>query len=91
MENLEPLVNLDTLNLSNNFLNKIENLSCCKKLTSLIMTHNKLEKISDIEQLLECENITCLDLSHNNIDDPEVLEVFTQMKNLVKYENGRTN
>lgn len=83
IENLEPLEILDTINLANNYITRIENLSCCSQLSSLIISHNSLEKASHLEHLVECENLSCLDLSHNRIDDPDVINVFERMKKLV--------
>jgi dynein assembly factor 1, axonemal len=74
---------LDTLNLSNNYITKLENLSCCPLLSSLIITHNCIECTSDLEHLIECKNLTSLDLSYNKITDELALDVFGKMNILV--------
>lgn len=51
-------------------------------LSSLIISHNKLESASDLEHLVECKKLSCLDLSHNNLEDPEIVSVFERMENL---------
>ena len=83
IENLEKLPILDSLNVSNNFISKIENIaSACPALSTLNISHNKLQSAADLEHLIECENLSCIDLSHNLIDDPDIVDVFIQMKNL---------
>ena len=88
IENLEPLQLLDTINLSNNYIRLIENLSSLPKLSTLNISHNKLEKASDLEHLIQCEYMSCLDLSYNSIDDPSIVDIFQQMKNLVRKKDS---
>lgn len=58
MEGLETLSELDTLNLANNLIKKIEGLEKNEKVTSLTLSHNFLQSKDDIEALLDCQNIT---------------------------------
>ncbi|KAL5235914.1 hypothetical protein ACI65C_003324 [Semiaphis heraclei] len=51
-------------------------------LNSLIMSHNKLSKASDIAHLVNCKSLSVLDLSFNHLDDPEIIDVFTNMESL---------
>ena len=82
ISHLEGVPELDTINLCNNQLRSISNLSCCSKLQTLLATHNQLESLESVTHLLDCPSIVTLDLSNNNLSDPAVLEVFKQMPNL---------
>jgi len=82
MENLEHLQQLDTLNVSNNTIYKIENISAIPKLGTLQISHNRLSTADDLKHLAECHHLSVVDVSHNRLDDPDVLEVFASMKNL---------
>jgi dynein assembly factor 1, axonemal len=77
IENLEACKLLDTLNLSHNQINKIEN--CGEEflpvLNTLNLSHNYLRSLEHFEQLKNCANLSVLDLSHNRIDDILIVKV----------------
>lgn len=80
-----------SLNLSSNFVERIEGLSACKGLNTLLISKNKLGfgGIADLEQLADT-NICSLDIQDNRISDPDVLpEVLARMPGLrVLYMKG---
>uniref|UniRef100_A0A1I8FT29 Dynein axonemal assembly factor 1 homolog n=1 Tax=Macrostomum lignano TaxID=282301 RepID=A0A1I8FT29_9PLAT len=83
IENLDSMVNLDTIDLSHNSLERIENLSNLTKLTKVILAHNKISSIEDLKGLLDCPSLTVVDLQHNKIEDAQVIdEIFVKMPNL---------
>lgn len=53
------------------------------------MSHNKLESVEDIEHLKECKTLSVVDLSHNLIDDADIVQVFSQMENVVSAYTSR--
>ena len=57
MENLEYLTNLDTLNLSNNLIKKIEGISSLDKITTLTLSHNFLQSADDVQGILDCPSL----------------------------------
>uniref|UniRef100_A0A3P8UJV4 Uncharacterized protein n=1 Tax=Cynoglossus semilaevis TaxID=244447 RepID=A0A3P8UJV4_CYNSE len=73
---------LCTLNVSNNYIQRIENISCLPDLSTLEITHNKLQTVDDIEHLSQCVAISVLDMSHNLLTDPEILGVLQAMPEL---------
>ena len=79
---LEGLENLDTLNLSNNHISKLENLSCCPNLKTFICTHNKLDSLESVAHLAECTGLQTLDLQNNELDDPAILDVIKAIQGL---------
>ena len=85
MEGFDNLVNLAVLNLADNMLTKIENLSNCSKLDNLYLARNRIGRdgLDDLTGLLDCPSITSLDIQGNKIDDPEVLpEILMKMPEL---------
>ncbi|KAJ3338998.1 Dynein assembly factor 1, axonemal [Gonapodya sp. JEL0774] len=82
MENLERLVNLDTLSLGNNLIHKIEGIGSIAGLKTLQMPNNYIRTAEDMKGLLECPSLSILDLSHNKIEDPTIIDVLVQMPNL---------
>ena len=82
ISNLEGLPELNTLNISNNLIRKLEGLACCPVLETLIVSNNKLESIESVAHLAECCRIHTLDLQNNNISDPAVADIFKQMPEL---------
>ena len=71
---------LDTLNVCNNMIERIEGLEALEHLTTLNITHNRLTDTDSLRGLLACPILRTVDLSHNKIDDEAVLEdVFYQM------------
>lgn len=41
--------------------------------------------MEDIEHLKECHSLSVVELSHNCIEDPDVVQVFSQMQNIVSH------
>jgi len=60
MENLDSLVELDTLNLSDNMVTKIKGIGHLSKLVSLYLANNKIQSKDDILALVECPSIQYL-------------------------------
>lgn len=48
---------LDTLNLSKNFIRHIENIGHLKRLTTLLLANNHLETADDIRHVLQCPTL----------------------------------
>lgn len=71
VENLDALVNLETLDLSFNRISKIENLEKLTKLKTLFFVHNKITKIEGLDTLTELEY---LELGDNRITKIENLD-----------------
>ncbi|KFP34715.1 Centriolin [Chlamydotis macqueenii] len=65
IENLEKCSKLETLNLSNNQIEKIEKLDKLMKLRELNLSCNKISKIEGIEHM---QNLQKLNLSGNEIE-----------------------
>ena len=48
IKNIEPFINLNTLYLQNNVIDKIENLSHLRKLITLNISNNQIREISGL-------------------------------------------
>ncbi|CAN0221685.1 unnamed protein product, partial [Laminaria digitata] len=84
-----PLPQLDTLNLSKNFVRRVENISHLHRLTTLLLANNHLETADDVRHVLQCPSIQTLDLQHNRINDPDVVDIVAVMPDLrVLYLQG---
>ena len=68
--------------LSNNWVRKIENLSGLPRLSTLQLADNRLRDADDVRHLLSCPNVTVLDLQNNKLDDPALLGVLEAMPQL---------
>lgn len=79
---MEELVNLDTINISNNVLTSISGLSNLKKLKTLIVSGNNITNSDGIAGLLECPSISCLDLQRNKIVDTSITDILFRLPNL---------
>lgn len=53
-------MNLDTLNLTQNSLKCVEGLKPLVKLTTILLSHNRIVYAADTEGLLECPTIRCV-------------------------------
>lgn len=82
ISHLEELEQLDTLNLSCNPITKLENLSCCKNLKTLICTAARLDSVDSIAHLAECTGLQTLDLQNNKLADPAIVDIIKAMPNL---------
>ena len=67
MEELPKLTRLETLMLANNKIAAIDQnfAEMCPKLTSLILTSNRLSKFEDVDMLATCHTLTRLSLLGN--------------------------
>ena len=74
---------LDTLNLNNNLLKEIPDISYLVNLKTLQLTHNHLRTVEGLENLKTVPSLTVLDLENNGIEDPALLDVLVQLPHLV--------
>lgn len=85
---------LHYLNVNENFISKIENLSDLPNLGTLQINKNRIGKngLSDVIGLLEIPSLTVLDISENFIDDVAFVdEVLCKMPDLrVLYLKGNS-
>ncbi|CAM9239642.1 unnamed protein product [Ectocarpus sp. 8 AP-2014] len=80
---------LDTLNLSKNFVRRVENISHLGRLTTLLLANNHIETADDLRQVLQCPSLQTLDVQHNRINDPDVVDIVSAMHDLrVLYLQG---
>ena len=63
MENLHQLIHLDTLNMSNNLIKKIEGISMLEKITTLTLAHNFLQTADDLRGILDCPSLWYYDMN----------------------------
>jgi len=70
------LPNLDTLNVSSNGLESLQELQDVPHLATLIAEHNHLSTLQALSPLQFCLNMHTLDLQNNNIQDAEVVDVI---------------
>lgn len=68
---------LDTLNLSQNHIRKIENcgVEVLPNLNTLNLASNYLKDYESLKILADCKTLSVLDLSNNRIDDILVVKV----------------
>ncbi|MBN2161135.1 MAG: leucine-rich repeat domain-containing protein [Spirochaetes bacterium] len=71
LKGAEQCIYLNELNLSNNMIEKIGNLSALVDLYYLFLSNNQIENIAPLESLVHLKE---LDISFNNISDIRVLE-----------------
>ena len=53
-----------------------------KKLSTLIISKNKLTTVEDVAHLAEVQSLSCVDMQKNSIDDPAVLDILDKIKDL---------
>lgn len=84
IENLQFCPELDTLNLSHNHINRIENcgIDVLPVLTSLNLSHNYICQIEHLEGLINCKMVSVLDLSNNRINDILIVRILSEMPEL---------
>lgn len=75
---------LDTLNVSHNHINRIENCNSMvlPHLNTLCLSHNCLRSIDGLEHLIDCKALSVLDISHNRIEDVLIVKILSQMPEL---------
>ena len=76
---LAHLVNLVTLDLSQNRLSVLSGLEGLVKLNTLNVAKNNLASVAGIEHLALCPSVTNIDLSGNQLADPAVLDVLERL------------
>jgi dynein assembly factor 1 len=84
IEGLSGLINLNTLNLSQNAIERIDTgaLSGLPALATLVLSKNRFQTAADVEAILECPSITNVDLSSNDIEDADVVSIVAGLPNL---------
>jgi dynein assembly factor 1, axonemal len=65
------LQHLTILDLSNNRVTKIENLSCCPNLQTLNLSHNALTTVASMEHLRDCPALNNVDVTNNHLEADE--------------------
>jgi dynein assembly factor 1 len=79
---------LNTLNLANNYISKIENLGCCA-IETLNLKCNNIRVLADMQGLLDAKRISVLDLQDNKIEDEKVISLLEGLPRLkVLYIKG---
>ena len=75
---------LSTLNVSNNNISSLDNVSTLPDLETLQASHCKLKDLDAIRDLRNCPALTCVDLQQNKIDgDPEeMVRLFASVPKL---------
>lgn len=63
MQGLDALVQLETLDLSDNRISAVEGLTHLRCLRTLVLANNQLATSEDIQQLGQCSILATLDLS----------------------------
>lgn len=93
LEGLNTLASLTILDLSNNRLSTIENLSCCPMLQTINFSHNALSSPASISHLTKCLSITNIDVTNNRLEaDEEFFEVLKAIPAVVTLSiNGNGN
>lgn len=79
---MEQLPNLDTLNVSSNGLDSLQNIQSCPLLSTLIAQNNQLRTIEALAPLQQCSNLHTLDLQNNDIEDPAVIQHIYELPEL---------
>ncbi len=84
---MDQLEKLHSLNLSDNFISKIENLSSNKQLETLQIKRNRvgINGVDDVIHLKELDALSSLDIQSNQIDlenPDDFIEILKQMKSL---------
>ncbi|TFH42152.1 MAG: leucine-rich repeat domain-containing protein [Chrysiogenales bacterium] len=77
LSGIEHCIYLNALNLSNNRIEKIGNLSSLVDLYYLYLSNNQIENISPLEKLVHLKE---LDISFNNITDIRILENLNDLE-----------
>ena len=86
------MVELQSLNLSKNFIRVIENLSHMPNLETLTLGNNSIgPEAACIEHVLELPKLQSLDLQANKLDDGEgVIDILSRMDDLCAFLGRRT-
>ena len=79
---LSTLVQLDSLDLSDNYITTVSGLDCLPALRTLNLSGNKLSSVASIAHLQQCTSIISLDLANNRIDDAAAIDLILSMMQL---------
>ncbi|GIL59016.1 hypothetical protein Vafri_13988 [Volvox africanus] len=71
---LQALTNLETLDLAENVITTIINLSKLPLLKTLNISGNRLHTVDDIRDLAACPQLQSLDMTSNRLEAPEVID-----------------
>lgn len=84
IEGLSGLANLNTLNLSQNAIERIDAgaLAGLPSLATIVLSKNRFQTAGDVEAILECPSITNVDLSSNDLEDESVVAVMAGLPHL---------
>lgn len=77
---LQCLQQLDTLDLSENYITNVDGLSCLPKLSTLNLSGNKLRRAENVAHLAGVPSLTSLDLANNAIDEPAAIDLVAGIK-----------
>ena len=84
IDGLASLANLTILDLSNNRITKVENLSCCPQLQTINLSKNALSYSDSLDHLKDCLRVDNIDLTSNNIPaDDSILEKIILIPSLL--------
>jgi Leucine-rich repeat (LRR) protein len=72
---LEALTALESLDLSDNYIEKVSGLSGLPVLRTLTLSGNKMRSIADVQHLEGCPALTSLDLSNCRLEDTAVVDM----------------
>lgn len=86
--NFTLVTNLEYLKLTQNKIQKIENLDMLVKLRTLDLSYNKISKIENLEKLTA---LTFISLAGNNISKLENLDAISQLQTLFINDNAITD
>jgi Leucine-rich repeat (LRR) protein len=92
---LDTLKNLTILDLSNNRLSVVENLSACPLLQSVNLSHNALSGPEAVAHLALCPCLNNIDLTNNRLEPDEAFfHIFNSVPSLLTLSvngNGKNN
>ncbi len=87
LENLDGLIKLEELYMSDNGLSKIEGIDKLNKLRVLDLSNNKIEHIENIENVIELEEFWFSNNNLSNWQDIEILKELPKLKCLYLEHN----
>lgn len=79
VKGLKYLINLEEIDISDNYLSDVSWLDCCLKLKKVNLSNNRIVSLSNIEENQELEYI---DASNNDISDISSIKFLTEIKYL---------
>jgi Ran GTPase-activating protein (RanGAP) involved in mRNA processing and transport len=79
---LHTMTHLETLDVSENDISHVDNLSCLPKLRTLNIAANKLASAASIAHLTECPSLTSVDLGKNRLEEEGAVAVLQALSGL---------